>query len=283
VLRLASMSGAMEYALSPRFEADLVTKTEAAYVRNIRDLQDPDSPGAPQETCRNDSGSAKIGKCATALLRGVVVTAVGAYVSKNLRAIFVQDPSIPDGRFAAIKVVHKKDGLPYVPAVGDLVDIEGESISFRGGMQIQNPTITQDPSHASMPIDPIEVTAAAIARRDPNTHALEGTLVKVVNTSVDKACVEDTLMRDQGNWMLVGDVMVGTDFIYAYNGGFRDSTIQCVDAGGEPTGACTCAMHTRPVDMRTAGDHFQSVAGVIDFLFGDFQLNPRGDMDLIKQ
>jgi predicted extracellular nuclease len=280
----ATGPAASEYTLDPRFASDTVAKNAAAVVTTIRDLQDPSSPGAPAETCHNDSGTQTIGKCANADLHGVIVTGVEGYVSKNLRALWVQDPNSPDGRFAGIKVTYKKASLPYTPTLGDTVHVTGQSILYQGGMQLQFATVTQEAASQDMPvIAPTIVQATDIARRSPDTHTYEGVLVEVQNAIVDQACVEDSKLRDEGNWTLVGDVMMGTDWIYTYIGGFRPSSVQCLDSAGEPTGACDCMAHTRPADERKAGDRFSSITGIVDFAYGDYQLNPRSDSDLVKE
>jgi hypothetical protein len=284
VLQLATDavdSGA--YILTPRFSNDVVLKSASSVVTSIVDLQDPTSPGAPAQTCENPNGTTTVGKCATANLTAVVVTAVDGYVSKNLRGLWVQDPNVTDGQFAGIKVTYPKAGLPYMPAIGDVVDVKATSILYRGGMQLQAATITPNATFtASIAIAPVTVPATALDRKDPNTHTYEGVLVQVDNAVVDQACVEDTSLRDQGGWTLVGDVLVGTDWFYAYDGGLRDSSLMCLDAAGEPTGACSCAAHSRPADMRKAGDTFSQLIGIVDFAYGDYQLNPRGDSDLVK-
>src|SRR5262249_50498499 len=147
--------------------------------------------------------------------------------------------------------------LPLIPSIGDTVHVVGQAILFEGGMQIQNPTITEEDASANgdpVVIAPTIVEAGDVARRNPDTHTYEGVLVQIQNAVVDQACVDDTSLRDDGNWLLQGDVLMGTDWIYAYVGGFRPTSIACLDAAGEPTGACDCMAHTRPNDQRTTGD-----------------------------
>lgn len=270
-----------EYELSPRFVADVLFKSDASVARRIVDLQDPDSPGRPIETCRSDNGSRTMGKCAVADLRGVVVTAVGGYVSRNLRAIWVQDPAVPDGRFAGIKVVYNPGSIVYLPEVGHLVDVKGDSILYRGGMQIQSAKITRS-GEDLMLLPPTVVQPEQIASKSPETHVYEGVFVAVENARVDLPCLEDDKLRDQGGWKIAGDVQIGTDFFYAYNGRTRPASVMCLDALNEPTGACSCEAKTRPGDQRTLGDTFSRISGVVDYAFGAFELNPRGDGDLVK-
>ncbi|MBI4815445.1 MAG: hypothetical protein HY791_04275 [Deltaproteobacteria bacterium] len=272
-----------EYLLTPRAAGDVVPKNQAAVVSSLKDIQDPASPGRPAEMCTNPTGSQVVGKCAQAKLTRVLVTASAGYVSSNLRSVYVQDPSVTDGRYSAIKVVYNKNQVTP-PAVGEYVDVEGEVINYRDGMQIQYPTITRNGADTMTPT-PITVTPADIARRSAiETQPYEGVLVKIENVSVETPCTTDDSDRDHGNWIVTGDVMIGTSWDYDYNGDIRPNEIVCIDEQGDPTGLCGCTAPTppRPNDQRHAGDRFSSITGVLDYSFGDFQLNPRGNDDLVR-
>lgn len=274
-----------QYLLSPRFEADVVPQTAAAVVRTMADVQDPTAPGRPLEGCENVSGQTD-GKCAVAELEGMVVTAVDGYVSRNLRALWMQDPTDADGRYAGVKVVYNPNSIPYVPEVGHIIDVDGEIIEYRGGTQIQFPTIRRRGTDTASIAVTVVATAADVARKNPNSNAYEGVLIRIENVAVETFCLEDTSGRDHGNWTVTGDVMVGSSFMYGYNGDIRPSEIQCLDTNQEPTGLCGCMTPgggtARPNDARTTGDQFRSITGIIDFSFGDYQLQVRGDFDLDK-
>ncbi|MBI2378732.1 MAG: hypothetical protein HYV07_32355 [Deltaproteobacteria bacterium] len=272
-----------EYQLTPRAAGDVIPKNQATVVTSIKDIQDASSPGHPAEMCSNSTGSETVGKCARARLTRVLVTASEGYVSTNLRSIYVQDPAVSDGRFAGIKVVYNPNQVTP-PEVGQLVDVEGEIILYRSGMQIQYPTVVRNGTDTQVPTA-VTVDANAVARRtDPETQPYEAVLVKIENVSVETACITDDRDRDHGNWIVTGNVMIGTSWDYDYNGDIRPQEIECFDAEGEPTGLCGCTAATppRPNDQRHAGDTFSSITGVLDYAFGDFQLNPRGNDDLVR-
>lgn len=271
-----------QYMLAPRFAADVVPKNAAQVVRTIRDIQDASAPGHPQEGCSNLNGNETIGKCATAELQDVVVTAVGGYVSTNLRAIYVQDDRVADGRFAGVKIVYNPDRSAFVPTRGMRINVTGQIIDYRRGTQIQYPEIEQAGTTMTE-VQPVVVSAQDVARTTaPEGSPYEGVLVKIENATVTSACLEDTQERDHGNWIVDGVVYVGSQFQYGYNGELRPSGTMCLTPEGEPTGACSCDARSRPNDQRMMGDTFQSIAGIPDFAFNEYQLQPRDSGDLVR-
>ncbi|MCK6545155.1 hypothetical protein L6R52_04750 [Myxococcota bacterium] len=271
-----------QYLLTPRFEQDVVPKNQASVVRSIKAIQDPTAPGHPSEGCANLTGGETVGKCAQAELTNVVVTAIGGYVSSRLRSMWVQDDSVADGRYAGVKIVYNKDTLDLDTLfdVGMRVDVEGEIIEYRSGTQIQYPKVTRNGSMVTT-VNPTLVTASEIARTTVAAASpWEGVLVKIENGTVTTRCLEDNLQRDHGNWIVDGQIYVGTAFQYRYAGGLR-SGIECLTPEGEPTGMCSCASMSRPNDQRTEGDVFTSITGIPDFAFNEYQLQPRGDADLV--
>jgi predicted extracellular nuclease len=281
VLRLGTAPfDAGHYQLTPRFQVDVVPKNAAAVVTSIKDIQDITSPGHPTEGCRNVSGSTE-GKCATARLTNVVVTAVDMYVSRNLRGFFVTDLSVADGRFAGVKVVYNPNSVNIIPERGMHVDIEGEIIDYFRGTQIQYATIAVSNTDMTM-VEPRVVPVSEIARTSaPEMNPWEGQLVKIENVSVTTACLEDSQQRDHGNWVLNDTVYVGSGFEYAYNGDLRPQGTVCIDGEGNPTGLCACSMPP-PNDLRMVGDTFTSITGVMDYAFNELQIQPREDADLVR-
>jgi hypothetical protein len=255
------------FMLSPRTSADVVSKTPKGSVTSIRQLQDPAAAGRP-DICINDG--MLVGRCPDVELSGVVVTAKGGYVSANLRALWVQDPAATDGRFAGVKVVYGRDAMGYIPDVGHKVDVRGQAIIFRGGMQVQFPSFTRV-GETTETVTPIEVSPTDIVRTETETNAYEGVLVRIGGVTVTERCV-DSNNRDFGNWVVTGPVLIGTAFTYGYNG--RGASC--------PEGqTCNCAAMTRTDDQRREGDAFESITGVLNHGFDELRLEPRGPEDLV--
>lgn len=263
------------FTLVPRTEEDIKPKNPISTVTSISAVQDPSSPDKPADMCSSDQPQMDR-RCPRIQLTDVVVTAAGGYVSSNLRALWVQDPSVADGRFAGIKVVYGADDTG-IPSVGDLINLRGEVIDWYDGLQVQYPDFS--PGSGSMTPTPVVVDPSDIPRTaDPATNPYEGVLVQLQDVQVTQACVEDDMNRDHGNWIVAGDVLIGTAFFYDYNGDLRPSGTQC---DNQPDGNCSCAAMSRPNDQRALDDSFQSITGVIDYSFNDFRLNPRGNDDLV--
>jgi predicted extracellular nuclease len=271
-----------EYMLTPRFVGDVVPKNGAAAVTTIAGIQDPSSPDKPLETCSNPNGNMVLGTCPTAQLTRVVVTAVDAYVSRNLRAMFVQDPNDSDGRYSGVKIVYSPDRVGYVPAVGEYVDVTGEVITYRGGVQIQYPTVVRNGTDTLAMPPVLVMNSADLARNMPSTHVYEGALVKIENVTVTERCTEDDNQRDHGYWVVSGNALIGSAFDYDYNGDIRPSTVMCLTQEQEPTGLCSCEAMSLPNDQRMVGDTFQSITGVVDYAFGEFKIEPRSNDDLVR-
>jgi hypothetical protein len=263
------------YSLLPRTAADIVPKNPIARVTSIRAVQDPASPDRPADMCaRTQAGTT--GRCPKISLTNVVVTAAGGYVSADLRSLWVQDPSVADGRYAGIKVVYGRDDP--APSVGDMVNVEGEVIEWFRGLQVQFARFT--PSGGPMTPAPVVVDPTAIPRTsDPSTNPYEGVLVQIQNVQVVDRCTEDSMYRDHGNWIVTGDVLVGTSFTYDYNGMLRPPGTMC---DGRQGGNCSCDVMSRPNDQRMDGDMFSTITGVIDFSFDELRLNPRSNSDLVR-
>lgn len=255
------------------------TDAQPLVVRTIAAIQDPSDPGFPAAGC-TQMGNVTTGQCARAEIRGVVVTAVEGFVTRELRAMWIQDPGDNDGRFAGVKVVYRTN-TPF-PAVGQVVDVDGEVVEFQGNTQIRFATVT--PTGGTGTITPRVISPPGLISRSApaSAGAYEGTLVRVLGVTVEQACIDDASQRDFGYWTVTGDVQMGTAFQYGYNGEPRPGTVMCLDGSGNPTGLCSCAARSRPNDVRQAGDSFQSITGVMDYVFDTHVLQPRDANDLVR-
>jgi hypothetical protein len=264
------------YMLSPRSQLDVVLKNASSVVTSIRDLQDTTASGHPSEKCANLTGGETIGKCAVAKLSNVVVTAVDGYVSRNLRAIYLQDDTVADGRFAGVKVVYNPNSIDVLPEVGMRVDLEAELIEYRATTQLQYPTFTVLGPRVTP--QPVTVSSNDLNRTSGSSNPFEGGFVKILGAEVTSACQADEEW-DHGNWVVDSVVYLGNGFDYSYNGQLRS---MCSDQAGDPTGNCACSV---PVagDQRSVGDVFESITGVVDNAFDNLTLQPRSDADLVLQ
>ncbi len=261
------------YQLMPRAATDVVSTNPTTVVSSIVTLQDPNAPGRP-EICFNQ-GNMTVGVCPRVELEDVVVTAVGGYVSANLRAMFVQDPTVADGRYAGVKVVYGRDRMD-VPAVGARLRLRGEAIAYFRGMQIQGPNWEAN-GMPNMELQPLVVQPSAIAATEtPEMNPYEGVLVQINDVTVTERCVESN-GRDFGYWQVTGGVLVSNMFEYAYDGDQGPNSMQC-SMGTD----CSCAGMSRPNDLRTLGDEFGAIIGVTDYSFDNFRLQPRGNADLVE-
>lgn len=272
----------------PSFDAgfiDAATMRDAgpsATVNTIAAVQDPNHPNHPGPICTND-GSGVVGTCPQVVLTAVAVTAAGGYVSNGLRSLWLQDPTDADAQYAGIRVIYPRTA-PYVPDVGDVVDVDAIAVVFRGGIQLEFATITRNGT-ATLAIGPTLVTPADIDQDNPNSHRYEGSLVLLQNAIVTTRCLTDDRDRDHGNWIVDNVVLVSSSFVYGYNGDLRPTEVQCFDTANDPTGLCGCSApggSARPNDMRSNGDRFSSITGVLEYSFGKYTIQPRGDFDLVR-
>ena len=258
--------------LTPRSGDDVVRKNPIVTVNSVVALQDPSDPGHP-EICKKTNTT--VGTCPAVELTNLTVTAVDSYVSANLRALWVQDMSVADGRFAGIKVTYATS-LATVPQVGNVINVSGQVADFYDSRQVEFVTFEIVNSQTSS-VTPIVVPSTALARASGTDNPYEGVLVRIDDVEVTTVCVEATNGRDFGNFLVTGDVFLGNAFNYAYNGDLVSSAM-CNDGVD-----CSCAGMTRPNDMRTLGDRFTSITGVMNFSFDDLRLEPRGDADLVLE
>ena len=256
------------FMLSPRSPADVASKNPLLTIESIATLQDPNAAGRPP-ICVN-SGTL-MGRCPRVDLRNVVVTAARGYVSANLRAFYVQDERVADGRYAGVKVVYSNNHTGYIPEVGHRVNVAGEAIIYFGGMQVQFSEFSRVGTDTAN-IAPTVVSPGTIARTELETNPYEGVLVRIEDVEVLERCI-DSNNRDFGNFVVTGPVFLGSAWDYTY-AGRTPSTASCM------TMNCSCAGNSRQGDMRTLGQRFDSITGVMSYGFNEFRLEPRSAADL---
>jgi hypothetical protein len=258
--------------LTPRDANDVVRKNPVVTVNSVVAIQDPNDPNHPT-ICQKNPQTTEV--CPAVDFSNMTVTAVDSYVSANLRALWIQDMSVTDGRFAGIKVTYPTS-LTEVPQVGNVINVKGQVADFYGSRQLEFPTFEIVNAQTSS-VTPIVVASTALARNSGTDNPYEGVLVRIEDVEVTTVCVEATNGRDFGNFLVTGEVFIGNAFEYAYNGDLVPSTM--CGSGVD----CSCAGMTRPNDMRTQGDRFTSLTGVMNFSFEDMRLEPRGDADLVLE
>ncbi|MCA9551038.1 MAG: hypothetical protein KC933_13475 [Myxococcales bacterium] len=258
--------------LTPRSADDVDRKNPIVTVDSVVAIQDPTHPDHPSICQKNPTTTET---CPAVDFKNMTVTANDSYVSTNLRALWIQDMSVTDGKFAGIKVTYAAS-LADVPQVGNVINVTGQVADFYGSRQLEFPTFEVVNSQTAT-VAPIVVSSADLARNSGTDNPYEGVLVEIQDVEVTTVCVEATNGRDFGNFLVTGNVFIGNAFNYAYNGTLVPSTM--CDAGVD----CSCAGMTRPDDNRTLGDRFTRITGVMNFSFDDMRLEPRGDDDLVLE
>lgn len=174
-------------------------------------------------------------------LENVVVTAVGP------RGFWVQDPSA--SLWAGIYVFRKSGSAP-LPAVGKRVDVEGKYVEYYDLSEIELASWTEvgdGTVPAPVVVDPDTVAAGESA------EPYEGMLIEVRDVENTEDPVLGTDGQDHGDFRVqsigeTGGVVVGTGIGHDYDG--------------------------------EVGDRFQSIVGVLDYSFGTFRIQPRGNEDI---
>lgn len=243
--------------LSPRSRDDWSSNRVA--LTSIAAVNDPATPDGCVQTA-----SGRVGTCQLVELQRALVVAVGGYVSANLRSLWLQDGS---GAGSGVKVVYNPESVQNLPSAGQYVDLSAELIVYFGMKQLQNARFTRNGTDTGEPVAAVVANPADLARTSATAAAWAGSLVRIENVTVTTAC---RTPRDFGGWIVTGDVLIGSAWDYAYNG------MLC--SGGN----CTCDANPRTNDQRTNGDTFQSIVGLVDFSFDEYQLQPRGDADLVR-
>jgi len=145
-------------------------------------------------------------------ISGVIVTAIGE------SGYFVQMPT--DHPLYDVNLGAKFSGLfifantDMKPAVGDIVDIQGETTVFFDQTQLQNSTFTVTASSQTLPSAVVE-SASNVATGGTMATALEGVLVEVQNVTV--TAVEPEAGpgdRAPTNEFVVADALRVNDYLY---------------------------------------------------------------------
>lgn len=255
------------YALFPRDSMDI--QSNVTGVRDIVTLQDPSAAEHPSICTQRGAASTRMGTCPRVSLDNVVVTAADD-VENGRVSFWVQDPSVEGGRFAGVRVFNATLEGGTTLEVGNVVSLSGIGVLYFDALQIANATVNV--VEAGTEPTPVTVMAADIpgevtASGGEIVNPYEGVLVRVEGVDVTSACVDSS--GDRGYFQVAGSVIIGGEFDYGYNGSFAADAM--------------CGDGTRTGDMRTVGDRFQSITGIMDYSFNQFRLNPRSDADLVLE
>lgn len=243
--------------LSPRSRDDWASTRVA--LTSIAQVNDPATPDGCSQTAAGRSGT-----CHVVELQRALVVAVDGYVSANLRSLWLQDGS---GARSGVKVVYNPESVQNLPEVGQYVDVSAELIVYFDMKQLQNARFTRNGTDTGEPQAALIANPADLAMTSAAAADWAGSLVRLENVTVTTAC---RTPRDFGGWIVTGDVLIGSAWDYDYNGMLCDG------------GNCTCDANPRPNDQRMIGDTFQSITGVVDFSFDEYQVQPRGNADLVR-
>ncbi len=201
------------------------------------------------------------------------------------------------------------------PQIGDTVELTGDNAENFGQGALRNVTLLKKTGTATVPSpalfgaggrDPSELKGGrpAFADGDFNTGftpALEGVaasatiedwenvLVELKDVSITTACYAQpfdsdrnnpggSFARDFGNFLVTGDVEVGTQFFVpqAFGGFYRNDAPNAV-----PTTSQTCenAATQKCQDSRASNSAFTSLVGIVNFSFDVHRVNPRSASD----
>lgn len=179
---------------------------------------------------------------------GMIVTVSGVVVTSPVNAedglAFVQEPD--GGQWSGIALYMWSEVVKSTPlAPGDVVDVTGEYTEFFGLSQlvVKNPGDIVVVGSAELPA-PEVVTAAQVARDNPDAEPWEGVRVQVVDAQVAEA--NDGF----GQYLLAGDALVGNAFF-------------------------------DPLPKVQVGGTFSSVTGALHYSYEEFKLQPNGEADLV--
>lgn len=244
--------------LSPRSSEDWASTRVA--LTSIAEINDPATPAGCSQTAQG-----RMGTCHAVELERVLVVAVGGFVSGDLRSLWLQDPNASGAR-SGVKVVYDSTELTTPPNVGEYVDVSAELIEYFGMRQVQFPRITRNGSDTGVAQIATVANPADLAIDSTTAKDWQGSLVRIDNVTVTTAC---RTPRDFGAWIVTGNVLIGSAFEYDYNGMLCEG------------GNCTCDTNPRPNDQRMEGQLFQSITGLVDYNFNEYQIQPRGNADLV--
>lgn len=174
-------------------------------------------------------------------LENVVVTAASS------KGFWVQDPTA--NAWAGIYVFRKAGNTQTIPAVGKRVTVEGVYVEYNDLSEIELATVTVT-GDATVPA-PLVLTPDQLTGTSAETY--EGMLVEVRGVANTEDPVVGTDGQDRGDFRVqttggTGGVIVGRSIGHDYNG--------------------------------AVGDRFDSIVGVVDYSFGAFRVQPRGNADI---
>ena len=178
---------------------------------------------------------------------GMIVTVSGVIVTSPVNTeeglAFVEEPG--GGEYSGIALYMWSEVVMATPlSPGDVVDVTGEYTEFFGLSQlvVKNPGDIVVTGTDALP-GPDVVTAADVARDNPNAEPWEGVRVQIVDASVAEA--NDGF----GQYLLVGDALIGNAFV-------------------------------DPLPQVQIGGRFSSITGPLYYSFEEFKLQPTSEADL---
>ena len=174
-------------------------------------------------------------------LENVVVTAASG------KGFWIQDPAA--NAWAGIYVFRKAGNTQPIPAVGKRVTVEGVYVEYNDLSELELVTVAVT-GDATVPA-PLLLTPDQLTGTSAETY--EGMLVEVRNVVNTEDPVPGTDGGDRGDFRVqtaggTGGVVVGRSIGHDYNG--------------------------------EVGDAFRSIVGVVDYSFGAFRVQPRGNDDI---
>lgn len=178
---------------------------------------------------------------------GLIVTVAGVIVTSPINAeeslAFIEEPG--GGEYSGIALYLWSEVVEATPlSPGDVIDVTGEYTEFFGLSQliVKNPTDITIVGTDALP-GPDIVTAAQVARDNPDAEPWEGVRVQIVDAVVAEA--NDGF----GQYLLEGGALVGNAFV-------------------------------DPLPQVQIGGVFSSVTGSLYYSFEEFKLQPISEADL---
>ncbi|MDF1566339.1 MAG: hypothetical protein P1V51_25130 [Deltaproteobacteria bacterium] len=176
---------------------------------------------------------------------GVIVTAVDARTRSGVTFYDVWVQEKAGGPFSGVMLF----GLDTPLARGDEVNFRGTMDVYFDLTEITDCTATVVASGQPIPA-PEVLDASVLATASAESEQWESVLVEVRGVSVTETPVLGTDGNDHGDFRVTGDLLVGNLFYHDYTG------------------------------MRTQGDSFQSLVGIMNFSYDERRLQPRDNDDI---
>ncbi|MCX7958517.1 MAG: MopE-related protein, partial [Deltaproteobacteria bacterium] len=235
------------YKLEPRDEKDIEVEITDGGVDVLPDIIEDTGVMVRQVTIydiQNTASGNHPAENEPIIVKNVVVTAPTHSASANLNGIFVQEKN--GGEYSGILVVYPKNlGLgPFT--IGDEVTIEGSYKEYNDLSEIVATNIIKIGT-TTIP-SPEVVNPNDIATGGAKAENYEGVLVKVENVEVINA--NPDAPNDYKEFTITGNLRVNDLYLYDYT------------------------------NKRRVGDKFNYIIGVLNYTYGNFKLEPRGNADL---